>query len=35
MKVLNIYYSGTGNTAIIANKIEESARLAGHIVDTV
>jgi multimeric flavodoxin WrbA len=35
MKVLNIYYTGTGNTAIIAKKIEEAANQAGHTVDTI
>jgi hypothetical protein len=35
MKVLNIYYSGTGNTAIIANKIEETVKSAGHTIDTL
>ena len=35
MKILNLYYSGTGNTRIIADKIEEIAKLSDHEVDTI
>jgi hypothetical protein len=35
MKVLNLYYSATGNTDKVAKQIEETVRNAGHAVDTV
>jgi flavorubredoxin len=35
MKVLNLYYSMTGNTEKVAKKIEETLKELGHKVDTV
>ena len=35
MKVLNVYYSSTGNTAKVAEAITRAAEAAGHEVDTV
>jgi flavodoxin len=35
MKVLNLYYSATGNTDKVANQIEETLRQIGHEVETV
>lgn len=35
MKILNIYFSATGNTAKIATKIEETAIANGHTVETI
>lgn len=35
MKVLNIYYSATGNTARVAETIAETARAAGHEVTSL
>jgi len=35
MKVLNLYYSTTGNTEKVAKKIEEAVKELGHEVDTV
>jgi hypothetical protein len=35
MKVLNLYFSATGNTEKVARRIEEAATKAGHQVDTV
>jgi hypothetical protein len=35
MKVLNLYFSSTGNTVKVANKIDETVREAGHQVQTV
>ena len=35
MKVLNVYYSSTGNTAKVAEAITRAAEEAGHEVDTV
>ena len=35
MKILNIYYSATGNTEKIANVISETAKKEGHEVETI
>lgn len=35
MKVLNLYFSATGNTEKVAKRIEDAAKNAGHEVDTV
>lgn len=35
MKVLNLYFSATGNTDKVAKQIEETVRKAGHEVETV
>jgi len=35
MKVLNLYFSATGNTEKVAKRIEEAATKAGHQVDTI
>ncbi len=35
MKILNIYYSATGNTEKIANIITETAKKEGHDVETI
>ncbi|MGB6065668.1 MAG: flavodoxin family protein [Desulfomonilaceae bacterium] len=35
MKVLNMYFSATGNTDIVAKQIENAVREAGHEVETV
>ncbi|MEX2722581.1 MAG: flavodoxin family protein [Candidatus Freyarchaeota archaeon] len=35
MKILNLYYSMTGNTEKVAKKIEETLKELGHKVDTV
>lgn len=35
MKVLNLYFSATGNTDKVAKRIEETVREAGHEVETV
>jgi len=35
MKVLNLYFSATGNTDKVAKTISEAAQQAGHQVDTV
>ena len=35
MKVLNLYYSATGNTDRVAEQIEETVREAGHEVETI
>jgi flavodoxin len=35
MKVLNLYFSSTGNTQKVAMKIEETLKSLGHSVDTV
>ncbi|RJR40677.1 MAG: flavodoxin [Deltaproteobacteria bacterium] len=35
MKVLNLYFSATGNTDKVAKQIEETVRQAGHEVETV
>ncbi|MGQ9723668.1 MAG: flavodoxin family protein [Candidatus Jordarchaeum sp.] len=35
MKVLNLYYSMTGNTEKVAKKIEEAVKELGHEVDTI
>jgi hypothetical protein len=35
MNVLNLYFSSTGNTVKVANKIDEAVREAGHQVQTV
>lgn len=35
MKILNIYFSATGNTAKIAQTIESEATKQGHAIDTI
>ena len=35
MKILNLYYSSTGNTEKVAQEIERAAREAGHEIKTV
>ncbi len=35
MKVLNLYYSATGNTDRVAEQIERAVREAGHEVETI
>ncbi|HZE22144.1 MAG TPA: flavodoxin domain-containing protein, partial [Desulfobaccales bacterium] len=35
MKILNLYFSSTGNTAKMAQTISDTAQQAGHQVDTV
>lgn len=35
MNILNLYFSGTGNTKKVADMIAETARNDGHFVDTV
>lgn len=35
MKILNLYYSATGNTDKIAGQIEKAIRIDGHEVTTV
>jgi hypothetical protein len=35
MKVLNLYFSSTGNTVKVAQKIDDTVREAGHQVQTV
>lgn len=35
MKVLNLYFSSTGNTEKVAKKIDETVKELGHTVDTV
>ena len=35
MKVLNLYFSGTGNTEKIARRIDQTLRELGHEVDSV
>ena len=35
MKILNLYFSSTGNTEKIANRIDETVRSLGYPVDTV
>jgi len=35
MKILNLYFSSTGNTEKVAKKIDETVRELGHPVDTV
>jgi len=35
MKILNLYYSATGNTAKVAEQIEKAIRTEGHEVTTV
>jgi flavodoxin len=35
MKILNFYYSGTGNTEKIANRIDQALRELGHEVDSI
>ena len=35
MKVLNLYFSTTGNTAKIAGKIEQTVQSSGHPVETL
>lgn len=35
MNILNLYFSGTGNTRKVADTIAETARNAGNAVDTV
>jgi flavodoxin len=35
MKVLNLYYSATGNTEKVATQIENAVLKAGHDVDTI
>jgi hypothetical protein len=34
MKILNLYYSSTGNTEKVANRISTTAQYLGHEVDT-
>ena len=35
LKILNLYFTGTGNTEKIAKQIEKTLRELGHEVDTV
>ena len=35
MKVLNLYYSATGNTEKVATQIENAVLKAGHDVETI
>ena len=35
MKILNLYFSSTGNTAKVANRITATAEYLGHQIDTV
>ena len=35
MKILNLYFTATGNTAKVAVKIEEALRDRGHEVETM
>ncbi|MDD2901089.1 MAG: flavodoxin domain-containing protein [Syntrophales bacterium] len=35
MKVLNLYFSSTGNTVKVAHKIDEAIRETGHQVETI
>ncbi|MCG6881113.1 MAG: flavodoxin, partial [Deltaproteobacteria bacterium] len=35
MKILNLYFSSTGNTEKVANRIDETVRELGHTIDTV
>jgi hypothetical protein len=35
MKILNLYFSSTGNTAKVAERIVAAAEISGHQVDTV
>ena len=35
MRVLNLYFSTTGNTEKIAKQIEKAVRDAGHEVETI
>ncbi|MFO7803760.1 MAG: hypothetical protein R6V55_15870 [Desulfovermiculus sp.] len=34
MRVVNLYYSSTNNTAMVAKRIESALKQAGHTVDT-
>lgn len=35
MKILNLYFSSTGNTAKVAKQISATAEKLGHLIDTV
>ena len=35
MRVVNLYYSSTKNTAMVAKRIESALKQAGHTVDTL
>jgi flavodoxin len=35
MRVLNLYYSSTGNTAMVADRIDKTVKNTGYIIDSV